>query len=210
MIDLDQKISDPKIKKVYELLNLRKFNEAKRLIIEGIKSSKDRPELLIAYYISAGMMFRLEGIPKYALKSYEEAEKIVPDDLHLKFIIAKLMAESTPQYEEVIERIENIIPIIQGKFEYEHAAASILGLAYLKKGKVDLAIKMLERSSGEEFKGLRHVSQIELTLVENLIKQNLAHKECREFLNQAAKFSRRCQEPEFEKFFKILSGKISI
>jgi hypothetical protein len=100
-----------------------------------------------------------------------------------------------------MEKVENEakedIPLL-------HQVRAVTGLAWLKKGDKKKAAEQLQLAMNGDFKGLQTAVNLDLKLLEEMMKKKVDPALCKTYLEKAHAFSKVNKEKQFEKLFKQL------
>ena len=186
--------------RAFELIAAKQYSDAEKLL-SGTMSRTDDDAAIALYHSVLGVLFKVQGEYKTAWKHYERAEKLLPKDPALKIISARLLIEQFAEYDQAIRKSKKVLDLIPGNPVFAHQAYTTMGLAYLKKGDKKKAVGLLEQSMGEGFKGFVSAKNIDLALVEALIRRNAGHTETSRFLSEAGVFAAAQGEEAFAGVF---------
>ncbi len=192
----------------YAYIKQNKLAEARLSLEQGLKiavQNKDKP-LQAIYHANLGIVFIKAKDFKKALVAYQTAERLSPDDLHLKLIIAQIQIEQLQQYDLALKKLERIIKLAKENPVLLHQAFTYLGLVFFYKQQHLKAITALQASMAIGFENLLSCYNINLKLVEILLRANIAMKECVQFLQLALQLAKSKKENQYAKFYQnILS-----
>ncbi|MBN1283433.1 MAG: hypothetical protein JXA24_06660 [Proteobacteria bacterium] len=189
--------------RAFELIAAKQYADAEKLLA-GTMSRTDDDAAVALYHSVMGVLFKVQGEFKTAWKHYERAEKLLPRDPALKIISARLLIEQFAEYDQAVRKAKKVLDLIPGNPVFAHQAYTTMGLAYLKKGDRRKAADMLGRSMGDGFKGFVSAKNIDLALVEGLMRRGAALEVCRRFLSEANEFAVASGEEEFVSLFSRL------
>lgn len=211
MIDPNEKEAPPispseVCHRAFELMAAKQFADAERLLAGNMAKSKD--DVAIALYHSAlGVLYKIKGEFKTAWRHYRRAEKLLPDDPSLKIISARLLIEQFAEYDQAIRKAKKVLDLAKGNPVFTHQAYTTMGLAWSKRGNRRKAIQMLEDSMGNQFDGFVSAQNIDLNLLETVLRKGWAVENCRDFLAKALEFSKSTGEEKYVNLFtKMLSA----
>lgn len=206
MQSLNNKIESKDLYKAFELLNQKKLDEAEKLLVKGLNEAKaaNDPLLTGLFYSAHGILYKLKKDFRKAWKFYEQAEKLIPDDPALKIISSRLLVDYFGQYDTAIRKMNKVIEKVGDDLTFLHSAYGIQGLSYLKKGNKKKALECLEKSIGDNFKGLQSAANLDFRLVEALMKKKTELKSCRSFIEKALAFAKQTKERQHERILKRL------
>jgi len=188
-------------RRAFELMHEKRYDEAEKLLVGNMAKTDDESAIAL-YHSVLGVLFKLQGEYKTAWKHYERAEKLLPLDPALKIISARLLLEQFAQYDQAIKKAKKVFDLIPNNPVFAHQAHTTLGLAYLKKGEKKKAIASLQTSVGEGFYGFVSAKNIDFSLVEALLRKNMAQKECVSFFEKALRFATKNAETKYVELFQ--------
>ncbi len=206
--NLEQPIDSLELRKIIELIHLRKFDEAKeKLEFEIANAKKNNDKVLeVCLYSIFGMFYRLENDYKTAWRYYEKGEKVFPEDPSLKILSARLLCEVFGQYETAIKKCEKAIKLAGNSRPLIHQAEITLGLVHLKKGNRKKSLEFLEKAMANDFREMVSAKNIDFKLVEALLLKKIGLEESRKYIEKALRFAEETKdEKQIEKIAKILN-----
>ncbi|MFA4971108.1 MAG: hypothetical protein WC683_00750 [bacterium] len=186
--------------RAFELIAAKQYSDAEKLLAASMGRTDDDAAIAL-YHSVMGVLFKVQGEYKTAWKHYERAEKLLPRDPALKIISARLLIEQFAEYDQAIRKSKKVLDLIPENPVFAHQAYTTMGLAHLKKGDRKKAISFLVQSMGDKFKGFVSAKNVDLALVEMLIRRNAGLEECRGFLAEALSFAQACGEDLYVKTF---------
>lgn len=186
--------------RAFELIAAKQYSDAEKLLAASMGRTDDDAAIAL-YHSVMGVLFKVQGEYKTAWKHYERAEKLLPKDPALKIISARLLIEQFAEYDQAIRKSKKVLDLIPENPVFAHQAYTTMGLAHLKKGDRKKAVSFLVQSMGGKFKGFVSAKNIDLALVEMLIRRNAGLEECRGFLAEALSFAQACGEDLYVKTF---------
>ncbi len=203
---LDQLIRPLRIEKAFECIAAQKYEDAEKELSQGLEEAlqKKDPVMQVLFYSALGVLYKLKKDPKTSWRFYEKAEKILPDHPALKLISVRLLIEVFGQYDTAIQKIKKILKNIGEDPPLRHQAHSILGLAYLKKSDKKKALEFLNEAMSNNFKGLITARNIDLKLLEALMKKNVGKEDCKTYLEKALVFAQHNRESREAHLFSEL------
>ena len=186
--------------RAFELMAGRQFDDAERLIANAMSKSDD--DIAIAIYHSAlGVLYKMKGEFKNAWRHYRRAEKLMPDDPALKIISARLLIEEFAEYDQAIKKAKKVLDIAKNNPVFAHQAYTTMGLAWVKRGNRKKATTMLEKSKGEAFAGFISPQNVDLTLLEAVLRKGWTDDVCRSFLGEALEFATTVNDEKLVNIF---------
>lgn len=191
--------------KCFSLMHRKKLDDAEKLISQGLKEAEYKRDLNLQglYWSAFGVLHKLKKDFRKAWKCYDQAEKLIPDDPALKIISSRLLIDYFSQYDTVLKKMEKIEEGCKGNTAFLHQIHALMGLAWLKKGDRKKAAEFLKRSMEGGFKGLESSVNLDLKLLEELMKKKVEPMLCKAYLETALKFAQANKEKVFEKLFKL-------
>lgn len=202
----NEKIQSAPLYEALRLLRQKKFAEAEKSLSLGLKAAEAAGDDVLAavYHSTYGIYFKLQNDFRKAWKCYEKAEKLLPDDPSLKLISARLLVEYFGQYDAALKKMEKVLELAAGNPIYAHAAHTLAGLAWIKKGNKKEAALELQKSMDGDFKGLKTASNLDFTLIEAMMRKKTEPELCRTFLETAFKFAKKNREAGAQKVIQKL------
>ena len=79
-----------------------------------------------------------------------------------------------------------------------------MGLALLKKGDRHKALESLQESMEDNFEGLASASNVDMKLVEALLRKKVGLPECRVYIEKALEFAKSTKEEKYVDLFSRL------
>jgi|GEM_PF-732722 len=189
--------------RAFELIAAKQYADAEKLIASNMSRTDDDASVAL-YHSVMGVIFKAQGEYKTAWKHYERAEKLLPEDPALKIISARLLIEQFASYDRAIRKAKRVLEIIPDNPVFGHQAYTTMGLAYLRKGDKGRAISMLQKSMDNSFRGFISAKNIDMTLVEVLVRRGAGLAECRDFLTRAKAFAEATEEASYAGLFDRL------
>lgn len=191
--------------RAFELMAAKQWNDAERLLSSNMSKTKD--DIAIALYHSAlGVLYKMKREFKVAWRHYSRAEKLMPNDPSLKIISARLLIEEFAEYDQAIRKANKVLKLAKGNPVFEHQAYTTMGLAWTGKGNRRKATNMLLNSVTEDFEGFISAQNIDLNLVEALLKKGWAIEEARIFLKKALVFAKAKGEEKYITLFSKIGS----
>lgn len=202
MHTMDQKISSKSLTRSFELMNLKRLDEAKQLLDEGMKEAKAANDKILTalFYSGYGVYHKLRKEYRKAWRAYEQAERLIPDDPSLKIISARLLVDFFGQYGTVVKKMERVIAMVGSNFPYLHQAYTLQGVAFFKNGNKKEAIACLKKSMAGNLSRLETLSNLDMNLIHEFLKKKTEMALCRQYLEAARDFARKTKEAHYEKF----------
>lgn len=182
--------------RAFELMRDRQFEAAAQLLSNCLTKTAD-PVAIGLFHSALGVSAKLRGQGKEALRHYQRAEKLLPDDPALKLITARLLSQEFAQYGQAIKRCQKARALVPKNPVVRHHAHTVEGLAYVAQGKKRQAVAQLEASMAEEFHGFVTTKNLDFELVEACLKRGWDRPRCRVFLERAHAFAGSVHEAEW-------------
>lgn len=171
------------------LIDLQKKNweSAEENLNKLLDDGLQKKDLLLqtTAYACLGLLAQMKQDWKLSWRYYEKAEKLDPQNGYYKLLVARLLLKLFGQNDTAIKKCEKIILEENITPELRHQAYITIGSAYLKKSDRKRAAKSLLQSIGDHFAGIQKISDLDMSLLENLIRKNTATEECLHFLDEA-------------------------
>ena len=187
--------------RAFELIAAKQYSDAEKLLASNMSRSDDDAAIAL-YHSVTGVLFKVQGEYKTAWQHYQRAEKLLPKDPALKIISARLLIEQFAEYDRAIRKAKKVLDLIPGNVVFAHQAYTTMGLAYIKKGDRKRAVAMLGKSESDGFRGFVSAKNVDLALVEMLIRRGTGLAECRGFLVKAKGFADETGEESYSKLFE--------
>jgi predicted Zn-dependent protease len=193
---LNQPIQSEKLQKAFNLMAAKKLDAAEAELNEGItESEKAKDKVMEALFCSTlGILYKLKNESRKAWRQYHKAEKLLPHEPSLKLISARLLIETFHQYDTAIKKAQKVLKTAKHDRPFSHHAQTTLGLAYLKKGDKNRALKCLSEAMEGDFEGMISAANIDLKLLEALLIKKTGYEECRAYLEKALSFAKKMGE----------------
>jgi tetratricopeptide (TPR) repeat protein len=182
--------------RAFELMAAKQFADAERLLA-GNMSKTDNNTSIALYHSTLGVLYKMQGEFKTAWRHYQRAERLLPKDPALKIISARLLIEQFAEYDQAIRKAKKVLELAKGNPAFAHQAHITMGLAYASRGNRRKAVEMLAKSMGEDFDGFVTAQNIDLNLLEILLRKGWISDECRMYLDKALTFARSTEEEKF-------------
>ncbi|MBF0491257.1 MAG: hypothetical protein HQM15_00560 [Deltaproteobacteria bacterium] len=171
------------------LIDLQKKNweSAAENLNKLLEDAHQKKNLLLqtTAYSCLGLLAQLKKEWKESWRYYEKAERLDPQNGYYKLLVARLLLRLFGQNDTAIKKCEKIIMQEDITPALRHQAFITIGSAYLKKSDRKRAAKSLLQSIGEHFSGIQKLSDLDMTLLEGLIRRNTGTEECKYFLEEA-------------------------
>lgn len=205
--DANSKIDSKPLYLAFSLIKAKKYDEAFEKLTEGLQNdaiAHGNTILEAVYHSTFGVLYKAQKDYKKAWKHYEKAEKLLPDDPSLKIISSRLLTDHFAQHDVVIKKMDKVIEAHSNIFGIFHQALTLKGYALLKKGNKKAAVDCLNLSKGNTFNGIESMANLDLKLVEALLKKKVALADCKLFLEAAVLASKQTREKHHELILRQL------
>ena len=190
--------------RAFELIGVKKFEDAEKLLLSNMSKSDDDTAIAL-YHSTLGVLYKVKEDYKTAWKHYQRAEKLLPNDPALKIISARLLIDQFAEYSQAIKKAKKVVKLVPHNPVFLHQAYITIGLAELKKGEKKKAIESLKKSIGDDFHGFITGKNIDLHLVEGILRRGWGKQACFEFLEKALVFVKKIEE---EAYIRLFSGMV--
>ncbi len=182
-----QTITHENLQKALIELQKKNWESAENHLNKLLEDAQQKKDVLLqtTAYSCLGLKAQLQKDWKLSWRYYEKAEKLDPRNGYYKLLVARLLLRLFGQNDTAIKKCEKIILEENITPELRHQAYVTIGTAYLKKSDRKRAAKSLLQSVGDHFKGIQKISDLDMTLLELLIRKNAASEECKHFLEEA-------------------------
>ena len=191
--------------RAFELMAAKQFGDAERLLA-GNMSKTDNNTSIALYHSALGVLYKMQGEFKTAWRHYQRAERLLPEDPALKIISARLLIEQFAEYDQAIRKAKKVLEFAEDNPAFAHQAYITMGLAWARRGNRKRATEMLMKSMGDDFAGFITAQNIDLNLLEMLLRKGWVTEECRTFLAKAFAFAHAAGE---EKLIDIFTAMLS-
>lgn len=191
--------------RAFQLMAEKQYVEAEKLLASNMSKSDDDADVAL-YHSTLGVLYKMKGEYKTAWRHYQRAEKLLPDDPALKLISAQLLIDQFAEYDQAIRKAKKALQLIPDNPAFTHQAHSTIGLAYAKQGQRKKALQELERSIVDDFKLFITPKNINLKLVEAVLKKGWGEDICREFLRKALSFATESKDEHYIDLFTRLNA----
>ncbi len=202
-LTLEDHVQNERLYRAFDCMSAKDWGLAEQELQAGLVEAQEEGNAVLTalFYSSLGVLAKLQKDFHRAWKFYDKAEQLLPEDPALKLISARLLMEVFGQYDAAIRRCKKVLEISRSDPPFLHQAYALLGLALLKTGQRFQAAECLQKSMEDDFAGLLSAGNIDLKLLEALIRKKTALEVCRAYLEKALQFSRIHQEERFEALF---------
>lgn len=206
MLSVHEKVKSERLYKAFDLMAAKNLDAAETELHAGLTEAEAQQDKVLAalFYSSLGVLYKIKKEFPKAWKYYEKAEKLLPEDPALKLISARLLIDVFGQFDTAIRRCQKVLEISRSDPPFLHQANVTMGLAYLKKGERTKAVQALVDAMQDDFAGLLSASNIDLKLVEALLRKKAGLEECRAYLDKARAFAEGKNEERHVELFRRL------
>ena len=201
-----EKVKSERLYKAFDLMAAKNLDAAETELHAGLTEAESHEDKVLAalFYSTLGVLYKIKKEFPKAWKFYEKAEKLLPEDPALKLISARLLIDVFGQFDTAIRRCQKVLDISRSDPPFLHQANATMGLAYLKKGERSKSVQCLVDAMKDDFEGLLSASNIDLKLVEALLRKRTGIEECRTYLQQAGRFAASKNEERHVELFQRL------
>lgn len=189
--------------RAFELMAAKQFGDAERLLAGNMSKTDDNTSIAL-YHSTLGILYKMQGEFKTAWRHYQRAERLLPNDPALKIISARLLIEQFAEYDQAIRKAKKVLELAKDNPAFVHQAHITMGLAWTRRGSRKKAQDMLVKAIGEDFAGLITAQNIDLNLLEMLLRKGWVTDECRSFLEKALEFARSTGEEKFVSLYTTM------
>ncbi len=187
--------------RAFELMGAKQFVEAEKFLTINMSRTEDSIARGL-YHSTLGVLYKLQGEYKTAWRHYQRAEKLMPEDPALKIISARLLISQFAEYGQAIRKAKKVLDFASNNPVFAHQAYITMGLAYCKKGDRKKAEQMLLESIVDDFNEFVSAQNIDLELLEAVLRKGWAIELCRDFLKKALAFSNKTEEEKYIEIFQ--------
>lgn len=170
--------------RAFELLRAQQTADAEKLLANALTKVTD-PVGVAVLHSALGVVERVRGNSKAALRHYERAERLMADDPALKLITARLLIDQFREYDAAIRRCQKAIKLLPGNPVVVHHAHTLIGVAHVGLGKKAAAVASLETSIVGDFRHFVTAENLDFHLVEACARKRWGISECERFLEAA-------------------------
>jgi tetratricopeptide (TPR) repeat protein len=205
-INVNDKVKNERLYRAFDLMAAKDLEAAESELHSGLNETDVKQDKVLSalFYSTLGVLYKIKKEFQQAWKFYEKAEKLLPEDPALKLISARLLIDVFGQYDTAIRRCEKVVELSRSDPTFRHQAYVTMGFACLKKGERSRAVQCLVDAMAEDFEGLVSASNIDLKLVEALLRKRAGISECRTFLEKARAYAESKKEEKYVDLMKRL------
>ncbi len=194
MSSTETKQASSEVIEALQLTQAKQYEEAAQVLEQGLEAGAEDPEEQALLYSTLGMVQKKMGQIEQAHKSYLSAEKCSPEDPVLKIIVTRFLLNETREYDIAIKKAKQILNVAKEVPSLSHQAYTMMGLAYLRKGKVNKASEMLDKAMSESFEGMATSENVDFNLVEAMLREKQDINKCKDFIQAAYNLARNKKE----------------
>jgi len=205
-LGLHEKVKSERLYRAFDLMAAKDFSAAETELNAGLSEAEAQSDNVLSalFYSTLGVLFKIKKEFPKAWKFYEKAEKLLPEDPALKLISARLLIDVFGQFDTAIRRCQKVVEISKSDPPFLHQAYVTMGLAYLKKGERVKAVQALVDAMEDDFAGLASAGNIDLKLLEALLRKKTGLEECKSYLVKAELFARSKNEEKYVELMRRL------
>lgn len=202
----DDTVKNERLYRAFDLMAEKDLDGAESELNAGLgEAEAGQDKVLTAlFYSSLGVLYKIRKDFQKAWKFYEKAESLLPEDPALKLISARLLIDVFGQYDTAIRRCKRVLEISRSDPPFRHQANATMGLAHIKAGQRTQAVQCLVDAMEDDFEGLVSAGNVDLKLMEALLRKKTGVAECRNYLQKALEFAKGCGEENFQELFSRL------
>ena len=184
---MEQTLSHENLQKAFIDLQKKNWEGAEENLKKLLEDANQKQDVLLqsTAYSCLGLLAQLKKQWKESWRYYEKAEKLDPQNSYYKLLVARLLLRLFGQNDTAIKKCEKIIMQENIAPALRHQAYITIGSAYLKKSDRKRAAKSLLQSIGDHFAGIEKMSDLDMSLLEALLRKNTGAEECKYFLEEA-------------------------
>ena len=172
----------------------RNYDQAAPILRDGIAAGTDNNEEAAVLHSTLGMILKKQGKMDEAWAAYQQAEEQLPDDPFIQIILSRFLLNERRDFDEAIAKAKQILKLAKEVPSIRHQAYNLLGLSYLRKGKLRKAGEMLSKAMGDRFEGMVTSDNIDFDLVEALAREQHDLEACQRFIQAAYDLARSKKE----------------
>ena len=177
----------------FRLMRDHQYDDANHLLVSAMAKTDDSVATAL-YHSALGVLEKMRGDYKAALRHYQRAERLLPDDPAIKLITARLFIEVFKEYDQALKRCRAVEKLVPHHAVMLHHARTLEGLAWGAQGNRRKAVACLSASLINDFSDFGTSRNIDFHLVEWCVKKQWNLEVCREFLTRASAFASACNE----------------
>lgn len=206
VLSVHEKVKSERLYKAFDLMAAKNLDAAEGELHAGLSEAESQEDKVLAalFYSTLGVLYKVKKEFPKAWKFYEKAEKLLPEDPALKLISARLLIDVFGQFDTALRRCQKVLEISRSDPPFLHQANATMGLAYLKKGERTKAVQCLVDSMKDDFEGLASATNIDLKLIEALVRKKAGLEEGRRYLQAAQRFAEGKNEEKLVELYTRL------
>lgn len=206
VLGISEKVESERLYKAFDFMAAKDLEAAETELNAGLNEAENNDDKVLSalFYSSLGVLYKIRKDFQKAWKFYEKAEKLLPDDPALKLISARLLIDVFGQFDTAIRRCKRVLEISRSDPPFRHQAYATMGLALLKDGKRSQAVECLVDAMEGDFEGLLSASNIDMKLVEALLRKKIGIPESFVYIQKALEFAQATGEEKFVELFSRL------
>lgn len=195
--------------RAFELLRAHQTDDAEKLLANNLAKA-DEPVAIGLLHSALGVVERVRGNAKAALRHYERAERVLADDPALKLITARLLIDQFREYDAAIRRCRKALKLLPDNPVVVHHAYTVMGLAQVGAGRRAAALECLEQSMAGQFKNFVTAENIDFHLVEACARKRWGIDRCAQFLQLAKKLAEGAGEGHWLRTISQIIGALEL
>ncbi len=201
-----EKVHSERLYRAFDLMAAKDYAAAEGELNAGLAEAEAQEDRVLTalFYSTLGVLFKMKKEFAKAWKFYEKAEKLLPEDPALKLISARLLIDVFGQFDTAIRRCQKVLEISRSDPPFLHQAQTTMGMAYLKKGERAKALQCLSDAMEDDFGGLVSAANIDLKLLEAMLRKKTGLPECRTYLEKARAFAEQKKEEKHVELYQRL------
>lgn len=205
-LEMHDKVESERLYRAFDFMAAKDLDAAENELNQGLGEAQSQEDNVLAalFYSSLGVLYKIKKDFQKAWKFYEKAERLLPEDPALKLISARLLIDVFGQYDTAARRCQKVLETSRSDPPFRHQALTTMGLALLKNAERSRAIQCLVEAMENDFEGLVSASNIDLKLIEALIRKKAGLPECKQYLEKALQFSGSTKEEKYSNLFQRL------
>lgn len=206
VLTMDETVENEFLDRALALMAKKELDAAELELDAGLKDAEAKKDKVLTalFYSTLGVLYKMKKDFSKSWKFYEKAEKTLPEDSSLKLISARLLIDVFGQFDAAIHRCQRVIQASKSDPTMAHQAYGTMGLAYLRKAEKSQTVDCLENAMREDFAGISTAANIDLKLLEAMIRKKVGLEACKSYLERALKFAEAKQEENFAELFRRL------
>ncbi len=179
--------------RAFELIREKQYDAAEKLLGHWLNKTEETVARAL-FHSAYGVLEKARGQYKAALRHYERAEKLLPDDPAIKLVTAQLLIDVFRETDRAIRKCRQAETLLPQNPVLRHHARTLEGMAYATRGERRKATDCLVRSLEGEFAGFLTCDNINFLLLETFVKKDWEPALCRRFFSLALVLAKQHQE----------------